>query len=137
MPKKAGSALIHRSDCPTSTFLDLMGDKWTMLIMRDMLVKGRTRYNELAASREKIPTNLLADRLVKLEAAGLISKKPYQDKPKRYSYAPTDSGLDLLDVISAMAQWSNAHVPGTAQRPPAVYVKAKKEWKARLKAEGA
>ena len=126
MPKKA----LHRSDCPTSSFLDVVGDRWTLLVMRDLLMKGLTRYGELAKSREKIPTNILADRLVKLEAAGLLTKTPYQARPLRYEYLPTASGVELLDVISAMVQWSNTHLKGTKLIPAERYANAKKEWKA-------
>ena len=136
MPKKTSlPALSHRSDCPTSSFLDLLGDRWTLLVMRDLLMKNRTHYSELAGSREKIPTNILADRLVKLEAAGLITKEPYQERPVRYEYKPTAAGIDLLDVISAVAQWSNAHLPETKQMPPAKYRVAKKDWQKRLVSE--
>ena len=134
MPKKPKiPALEHRSDCPTSSFLDVVGDRWTLLVMRDLLLKGYTKYKELAASRERIPTNILADRLVKLEAAGLITKVPYQERPPRYEYLPTLAGLDLLDVISAMVQWSNAHLPETKTMPKEKYAAAKREWVKRLK----
>ena len=133
MLKKAPlPAVTHRSDCPTSSFLDLVGDRWTLLVMRDLLMKNRTHYSELAGSREKIPTNILADRLVKLEAAGLITKQPYQERPVRYEYKPTAAGVDLLDVISAAAQWSNAHLPETKEMPALKYQAAKKDWKKRL-----
>lgn len=129
MPKKAAPSMKpQRTDCPTSSFLDFVGDRWTLLVMRDLLLKGLTRYGELAKSREKIPTNILADRLVKLEAAGLLTKKPYQEKPTRYEYLPTPAGVELLDVISAMVQWSNAHIKGTKLIPAERYAAAKREW---------
>lgn len=134
MPKKARPSMSpQRSDCPTSSFLDVVGDRWTLLVMRDLLLKGLTRYGELAASREKIPTNILADRLVKLEAAGLLAKRPYQERPTRYEYLPTAAGVQLLDVLSAMVQWSNAFIPGTKPMPPERYASAKREWLTRLK----
>ncbi len=133
MPKKTPPAGAgHRSDCPTSSFLDVVGDRWTLLVMRDLLMKGFTRYGELAKSREKIPTNLLADRLVKLEAAGLLTKTPYQTRPLRYEYLPTAAGVELLDVISSMVQWSNAHLKGTKLMPAERYASAKREWMKRL-----
>jgi DNA-binding HxlR family transcriptional regulator len=133
MPKKSPPPkMLHRSDCPTSSFLDVVGDRWTLLVMRDLLMKNRLRYNELADSREKIPTNILADRLAKLEAAGLLVKKQYQERPVRYEYHPTAAGVDLLDVISAAAQWSNAHLPQTKEIPPAKYRATKKDWEKRM-----
>jgi DNA-binding HxlR family transcriptional regulator len=135
MPKKRpASPLPPRSDCPTSSFLDLVGDRWTLLVMRDLLLKGYRRYGELASSREKIPTNLLADRLTKLEDGGLITRQLYQQRPPRYEYRPTSAGVDLLDVIAAMVQWSNTHLPATKVVPPARYAAAKRQWKKALKA---
>jgi DNA-binding HxlR family transcriptional regulator len=134
MPKKSPPPkMLHRSDCPTSSFLDVVGDRWTLLVMRDLLMKNRLRYNELAGSREKIPTNILADRLIKLEAAGLITKQPYQERPVRYEYKPTAAGVDLLDVISAAAQWSNRHLKETKEVPAAKYAAKKRAWKLEMK----
>ena len=127
MPKKPPKT-EPRSDCPTSSFLDLLGDRWTLLVMRDVLLKEHTRYSTLAASRERIPTNILADRLSKLEAGGLLTRSLYQDRPPRFEYLPTAAGIDLLDVISAMVQWSNAHLPGTKRMPPSKYAAAKRMW---------
>lgn len=135
MPKAPKpSSAPRRSECPASSFLDIVGDRWTLLVARDIMLKGRSRYGELAASNEKIPTNILADRLVKLEAAAIITKRPYQTNPPRYAYLPTLAGLDLLDVLAAMAFWSNTHLKGTKPMPPARYAEAKKNWTLKLKA---
>ncbi len=77
--------------------------------MRDLL-RGRATYGELADSPEGIPTNILADRLRRMEASGLIKAKPYQRRPVRYAYSLTAKGLDLNDVLAAVARWvSPAH----------------------------
>ena len=101
-----------RSTCPAACALDLAGDKWTLLVVRDLL-SGRHTFKELLAADEGIPTNILADRLKKMEAAGLIQAKPYQDKPVRWRYELTAKGRDLGHVLAAMARWGKKHVRGT------------------------
>jgi DNA-binding HxlR family transcriptional regulator len=105
-----------RSSCPAACVLDLAGDKWTLLVVRDLL-RGRNTYSQLANSDEGIPTNILADRLKKMEMGGLITSKPYQDNPLRYTYALTGKGRDLGKVLAAMARWGEKHVRGTVVAP--------------------
>jgi DNA-binding HxlR family transcriptional regulator len=95
------TANLRRSPCPIANTLDLVGDKWTLLIVRDLLFFGKRQYRELAASPEGIPSNILADRLKRLEQAGLIGKTPYQERPVRFSYALTSRGADLKPVLRA------------------------------------
>ena len=102
----------RRSDCPAACTLDLAGDKWTLLVVRDLL-RGRTTYGELAGSAEGIPTNILADRLRRMEQAGLIRAVPYQRRPVRYAYSLTDKGRGLGDVLAAVARWGHRYLPGT------------------------
>ena len=102
----------HRSICPVSCILDIIGDKWTLLVVRDLLF-GKQTFKELQASPEKVPTNTLADRLKKLEASGLVKRELYQEKPKRYVYQLTDKGYDLQPIMKSMMQWSNKYVPDT------------------------
>ena len=106
-----------RSACPVSSVLDIIGDKWTLLVIRDMLFMDKRLYSELAKSMEKIPTNILADRLKKLESANIIEKKPYQDKPVRYAYSLTKRGESLRPVLIEMASWGNQFIAGTATPP--------------------
>ena len=106
----------YRSSCPAACALDLAGDKWTLLVVRDLL-RGRSTYGELLACDEGIPTNILADRLRRMEETGLIEAKPYQQKPVRYSYALTAKGRDLGHVLAAMARWGKKHVRGTRIPP--------------------
>lgn len=101
-----------RSSCPVASSLDLMGDKWTLLIIRDLLM-GKKTYNEFIDSPEKIPTNILADRLKKMEKEKLISKQLYQTNPKRYQYQLTQCGQDLKYVIKALVKWGNEYIPNT------------------------
>lgn len=104
------TAPARRSACPVACALDLLGDRWTLLVIRD-LFRGLTRYGEFVASPEGIPTNLLADRLARLEAAGVIKSHAYQSNPPRYAYSLTPKGLDLKPVIGALAGWAMRHVP--------------------------
>jgi DNA-binding HxlR family transcriptional regulator len=105
-----------RSACPVACALDLAGDKWTLLVVRDLL-RGRHTYGALADSPEGIPTNLLADRLRRMEEAGLIKAVPYQQRPVRYAYALTEKGQGLGDVLAALANWGKRYVRGTRIPP--------------------
>jgi DNA-binding HxlR family transcriptional regulator len=101
-----------RSACAVANSLDLLGDKWSLLVVRDLL-HGKRTYGELAASREGIPTNILADRLKRLEAADIITRTPYQQHPVRYAYALTPKGGALGEVLLAFVRWGKQHIPGT------------------------
>ena len=105
-----------RSSCPAACALDLVGDKWTLLVVRD-LIRGRKTYGELADSPEGIPTNILADRLRRLEESGLIEAVPYQERPVRYAYALTEKGGELREVLTAVARWGRKHIRGTRVLP--------------------
>lgn len=102
----------QRSPCPIASALDIVGDKWTLLVVRDMFL-GKATYSELQKSPEKIPTNILADRLKRLEQGGIISKQSYQQRPLRYAYRLTKKGYDLGGILKAMVAWGNRHIPGT------------------------
>ena len=102
----------RRSSCPAACALDIAGDKWTLLVVRDLL-RGRSTYGELLASDEGIPTNILADRLRRMEELGLIKAAPYQNRPVRYAYSLTRKGSALGDVLAAVARWGKRHIRGT------------------------
>lgn len=110
----------HRSGCPVATTLDLVGDRWTLVILRDMLT-GKSKFSQFLESPERITTNVLTDRLAQMEAAGLVEKTPYQTRPRRYAYTLTDKGRALHPVLRAMCRWANAHMPGT-WTPPASFM---------------
>src|SRR5579871_4604068 len=103
---------LARSACAVANSLDIVGDKWSLLVVRDLL-HGKHTYGELAQSREHIPTNILADRLERLEGAGIITRTPYQERPVRYDYALTPKGRDLGEVLLAFVRWGRKHIPGT------------------------
>lgn len=109
------SKAAARSPCPVAGALDLVGDRWTLLVLRDLLA-GRTRYGQFLASPEGISTNLLADRLQRMEAAGLITAIPYSEHPVRMDYRLTPAGRALRPVVDALATWGLVHLPGTSPR---------------------
>lgn len=113
-----------RSPCPIAGTLDVLGDRWSLLVVRDLLFRDRHTFGELQDSPEGIATNILAERLKRLEAAGIIAKERYQDRPPRYAYSLTKKGRSLRPVLIAMVRWANTHVPGTVV-PPAEALKAK------------
>jgi DNA-binding HxlR family transcriptional regulator len=101
-----------RSPCAVACTLDLVGDKWSLLVVRDLL-RGNVTYGKLQDSPEGIPTNILADRLKRLEVAGLIAKSAYQEHPVRYAYGLTEKGKDLREILGALVRWGKKHIPGT------------------------
>ena len=101
-----------RSVCPISNTLDILGDKWTLLVVRDMFV-GKKTFGEFLDSPEGIPTNILADRLKRLEQHDIIDKTPYQQSPVRYAYQLTSKGEQLNDVMKAIIKWGLDNIPGT------------------------
>jgi DNA-binding HxlR family transcriptional regulator len=96
-----------------------VGDRWTLLVMRDLLFYDKRRFVDLVGSPEGIATNILADRLERLERCGLIERHRYRDRPPREEYHPTSRGRDLAPVLRELIRWGQRHVPGTAKRPPA------------------
>ena len=100
-----------RSDCPISFSLDILGDKWTVLILRDMIFDGKTAYGEFLQSDEKIATNILADRLSVLYCQGLIDKKVAPDKRSKFLYSLTEKGIALLPAIMELTIWGANYNP--------------------------
>ena len=115
----APSRPVLRSPCPIAGALDLIGDAWTLLVVRDLLFYGKHRFADFLDSPEQISTNVLAERLKRLEQRGLVERRRYQDHPPRDEYFLTATGYDLLPVLRELVKWGQAHVRGTAQRPPA------------------
>ena len=101
-----------RSICPVANTLDIVGDKWSLLIVRDLFAGKRT-YREFQESPEGIPTNILAERLKRLELHGIIEKKPYQERPVRYAYELTKKGKALGPVLKETIKWGLKYIPGT------------------------
>lgn len=103
-----------RSVCPVAGTLDVVGDRWTLLIVRDLFL-GKARYGEFLASDEHIPTNILADRLKRLVRAGLVERVAYRLHPPRFEYRLTEAGRDFGPVLWALIEWGTRHIPGTVR----------------------
>jgi DNA-binding HxlR family transcriptional regulator len=103
-----------RSDCPISCSLDIFGDKWSLLIIRDIMLRGKMSYNEFLQSEEKIATNILANRLSVLEAEHILSKRVSPANKSKFIYSLTKKGIDLLPIIIEIMDWGakyNANCP--------------------------
>jgi len=98
-------AIKARSDCPVSFALDFLGDQWTLLILRDMMLKNKSTYGDFLNSGEKIATNILADRLAALEQHGFVTKQTTSDKKSTFIYRMTEKGIDLVPVIMELSIW--------------------------------
>ena len=96
----------RRSDCPINFALEIFGDPWSLLIIRDMVYFGKKTYGEFLDSEEGIATNILASRLVHLEQQGIVVKKPSTTEKRKEVYVLTEKGLDLIPVLVEMANWS-------------------------------
>ena len=101
---KQNSTRSRRSDCPISFGLDLFGDKWTLLILRDIMFYQRRRFSDFAP-QERIATNILADRLSRLESEGLIDKQRDEELRNQFIYSVTDKGRALLPTLVEMTLW--------------------------------
>lgn len=123
----------NRSHCPVSFALEIFGDSWTLLILRDLIFKDKSRYQEFLASEESISTNILADRLARLEEYGIITKAHDPSNKKQILYSPTQKGLDLIPVMLEIVRWSGKHDPKTAV--PKEFIERFKEDPRRLAAE--
>jgi DNA-binding HxlR family transcriptional regulator len=107
-----------RSDCPISLALEAFGDRWSLLILRDLLLTDRKHYQEFLNAEENISTSILADRLIHLEELGIISKSDDPENKKQYIYAPTKKGLDLLPILLELYRWSLKYEPHVDKTKP-------------------
>jgi DNA-binding HxlR family transcriptional regulator len=106
----------NRSRCPVSCTLDVLGDRWSLLVVRDV-TRGKRRYAEFLESPEGIPTNILADRLKRLVSKGVITAHRYSEHPPRFEYHLTAKGEDLRPILKAMVQWGVRHAGGLMPPP--------------------
>ena len=104
--------MSKRSACPIATTLDIIGDKWTLLIIRDIGLFGKHKNKEFQEAGERIPTNILSNRLKLMLKNGLIEKRLYQSNPPRYDYYLTDAGKGLVPVTASMAKWAEKYISG-------------------------
>ncbi len=113
-------SLKPHPDLPASLVmsLDILGDRWTLLVVRDLFFFSKHEYKEFLSSPESIATNILAARLQKLSAAGIIEEIPHPENKSRKLYYLTDRGKDLLPVLIEMAKWGEKHLPEVEMMRP-------------------
>jgi DNA-binding HxlR family transcriptional regulator len=119
MPKTTSRS--RRSGCPISIALETLGDAWSLLIVRDLMFKDRQTYNEFLDGGEGIASNILADRLRKLEAAGIVAKQGDTSDARRFVYRLSAKGIELAPVLVELVIWSARHEQTDA---PAAVVRA-------------
>jgi DNA-binding HxlR family transcriptional regulator len=105
--KKSGPK--RRSGCPLNASVEMLGDRWSLLIIRDMMLGGARTYKEFLECYEGIATNILADRLRKLQAYGIIVAEPDPKDARKVTYLLTAKGIDLAPVLTEMVLWAAAH----------------------------
>lgn len=106
------AATTRRSSCPVACSLDIMGDRWTLLVIRDLMI-GRNRFKDFSASPEGIPTNILSERLGRLQEHKIVVQIPAHDGTKRYAYQLTAKGRALGPLLEAMRGWGLKWEQGT------------------------
>lgn len=106
-----------RSSCSIARALELIGDKWTLLIVRDLLWHGKHTFQALQNSDERIPTNILSQRLKRLIELGLARREAYQDRPVRYAYHLTEAGRTLEPLLLQIMGWGHEHLGGGLYNP--------------------
>jgi DNA-binding HxlR family transcriptional regulator len=107
-----------RSDCPVSSSLDIFGDRWSLLIVRDLMLYKTRTYGDFTKSAEKIATNILASRLQVLEENGIIVKLPYPDNKVKGLYKLSPKGVDLVPALIEIALWGGKHLSNDDQCSP-------------------
>jgi DNA-binding HxlR family transcriptional regulator len=108
--------ISKRSGCPVSIALEVFGDSWSLLIVRDLMVRGCRTFKEFHQAGEGISTNILADRLHKLEVAGIIVSEPVEADGRRMHYRLTEKGIDLAPALLELLIWGSRHEKTEAPR---------------------
>lgn len=127
-----------RSDCPLNFGLELFGDRWSLLIIRDLMFFGKRYYSEFLTSAEGISTNILADRLAMLEEAGIIRRSRDEAHRQKLIYSLTEKGIDLLPVIIDIGLWSDKYAKHLNPGRAFIFGKARnrqaslKKWRSRI-----
>jgi DNA-binding HxlR family transcriptional regulator len=99
----------RRSDCPVSISLEILGDRWSLLIVRDLMIRGFRTFKQFEQSGEGIATNILADRLHRLQSGGIITAEPDKEDRRRISYRLTEKGVDLAPMLLELLIWGARH----------------------------
>lgn len=106
----------YRSNCPINLAVEVIGDKWSLLIIRDLMFENKRHFREFLGGEENIASNILTDRLAMLEAEGIISKKNDASHKQKFLYSLTAKGIDLLPVIIELGAWSMKYQPVDKER---------------------
>ncbi|MEO0343818.1 MAG: helix-turn-helix domain-containing protein [Pseudomonadota bacterium] len=106
-------SLDRRSKCPINAVVEIVGDHWSMLILRDVLLQGRARYSDFHSSDEGVATNILSTRLMHLVGYGLLEKHPDPADGRASLYVATERAIDLIPMLLAAIVWSEKHAPDT------------------------
>lgn len=114
MPKAKQPTDDRRSDCPVAGALDLLGDRWSLVIVRDLMFRGFREYGQFLTAGEGISTNILAERLERLVCAGVIVRTEHPSNGKKYVYRLTEKGVDLTPLMIELAVWGSKYVPDNA-----------------------
>jgi DNA-binding HxlR family transcriptional regulator len=116
----------RQSGCPVAYSLDVFGDKWSLVVIRDMLMTGKRRYGEFLESPERIASNVLADRLKRLEDAGIVSRERDPSSQSKIIYRLTPKGVELIPLILEVVLWGTRHATHTTT-PPGLVRKIRKD----------
>jgi DNA-binding HxlR family transcriptional regulator len=126
-------SFARRSGCPLNASIEMLGDRWSLLIIRDMMVRGFRTFKEFLESHEKIATNILANRLRKLESNGIIAVAPDPSDGRKSIYSLTPKGIDLAPVLTEMVLWAAAHENTGNQQLVKQMQKGKEQFIARVR----
>jgi DNA-binding HxlR family transcriptional regulator len=130
----------HRSGCPVSVSLEIFGDRWSLLIVRDLMIRGYRTFKEFEESGEGVATNILADRLEKLESTGIIMTEVDEADRRRVNYRLTQKGIDLAPVLLELLIWGARHenteapcalIEKMAQNREALLDEVRRRWRER------
>ncbi len=130
----------RRSECPVSVSLEMLGDRWSLLIIRDLMVRGLRTFRQFVEAGEGIATNILADRLKKLEASGIITAEQQENDRRRVNYRLTEKGIDLAPVLLELLIWGARHeatgapcalIEEMAKHREEVLAEARRRWRER------
>jgi DNA-binding HxlR family transcriptional regulator len=105
----ANAQTQHRSGCPVNVCLEVFGDRWSLLIVRDLMVRGYKTFKQFQESGEGIATNMLADRLKKLESSGILEHETEPNDGRKVNYRLTQKGIDLAPVLLDLLIWGARH----------------------------
>ena len=105
---------VHRSGCPINLAIEVLGDRWSLVVLRDVMFGDRHYFRELlAGSQEGIASNILADRLRRLVANGLLSRSADETHRQKIRYSLTEAGVQLVPVMAALGSWGRRHMPAS------------------------